>query len=490
MGRMTSRNMLLTPVYPKLSFLRRIADYLSEHPQIVQDAVDEYQKLCTALSRMNECLPWIEIYGETFVDSALVSDCVAEFYLSVIHFWTQACKFYRRRRLWKMFRSVWDNYDTEFGLLEKNMISTAKKVEKSAAAIDMQQAKSARTNQQAMYQSLLNRQSSSRKKDLTRWLSPTAYEVRYYQDDFKAAIKKRHADSCQWLLNNAQFIQFSRFQTGQTPLLWIYAKPGAGKTVLSSYLIHHYQHQRTNNVFYSVVYFFCKKSDGDKNTPTSIVRSLLYQLLEAIEGSDYCDALTHDMEISMINSGQARAVDFDTIWSLFAKHISKLDQPVVILDALDECEVPKVLIQKLKALSKSSNIRIIVTSRPEMHFDKVLAQELSLEIRSEDIDADIKAFIKAKVSKTPLLCQSSVHDMIVDKLSASHGGMFLWAYLVLKELKACRLVEQVQVTLNKLPKGLDAIYRNVLQRLCDSLKSPWVELAKKVFIWVVSASVR
>lgn len=465
-------------------FAGRIANHLSEHLQIVQDAVEEYQKLCTALSRMVDCLPWIEIYGETFAESALVRDCVVGFYVSVIEFWTQACKFYRRRRLWRKARGVWENYDTEFGLLEKNMISTAKKVEKNAAAVDMRQRHSERNNQQAVNKSILTDQAASQKKELIRWLSPLTYEVTYYQDDFNAALKKRHPDSCLWLLQKAEFIQFSLLQMSPNPLLWIYAKPGAGKTVLSSYLIDHYRRQQTN-----LVYFFCKNSDEDKNTATSIIRSLLYQLLEVIEGPEYRSPLSHEIQIAMENSGQHRAVKFDTLWSLFAAHIRNMSQPLVVLDALDECKEPKMLIQKLRDLSESCGIKVIITSRNEAHIRKLLGEKLSLEIRSEDIDADIRAYIKAKVSKPSWSRHNSVHGMIVDKLSAAHGGMFLWVYLMLKELKDCGTVQQVQSSLEKLPKKLPAVYEKVLQRLCESLSDPLLELAKKVFVWVASASV-
>lgn len=426
---------------------------------------------------------------KTFRDSALVSGCVVDFYASVIQFWTQACKFYRRRRLWRSFRKVWDNYDLEFGLLETRMSINANKVKDSADAEHMRRMESARIGQQTVNQSLLNTQNSSRKKHLKKWLSPTAYEVKYYQDDFKAAIRKRHPDSCHWLLNHPQFIQFSQSQIGRNPLLWIFAQPGAGKTTLSSYIIDHYQQKRTNNMSHNVIYFCCKNSDEDKNTPTSIIRSLLYQLLEVIEGPKYDGALSHDAETSLTQSGQSRALDFGTVWSLFAAHVSKMTHPIVVLDALNECKEPKMLIRKLKALSRSSGIRVIVTSRPELHIDKLLGDELSLEVRSENIDADIKAFIKAKILKTPLLCESSVYGMIVDRLSTNHGGMFLWVYLMLKELKVCILVQEVQATLKKPPKGLPAIYANVLQRLCESLNSALLELAKKVFLWVVSASV-
>ena len=94
---------------------------LINQTQIVQNAAEEYEKLCKVLSHMAECLPRIELYTETFLESDLVQNCVNTFYCSILRFWTRACKFYRRRRLWNILRVVWNDYDAEFGDLELEM---------------------------------------------------------------------------------------------------------------------------------------------------------------------------------------------------------------------------------------------------------------------------------------------------------------------------------------------------------------------------------
>ncbi len=94
----------------------------------MQDAAEEYDKICRALSRMVECLPQIELYTETFLDSELVRACVSAFYTSTLRFWTRACKFYRRHRLLNLMRTIWNDFDTEFSELEVNMIENRDRV--------------------------------------------------------------------------------------------------------------------------------------------------------------------------------------------------------------------------------------------------------------------------------------------------------------------------------------------------------------------------
>ena len=143
----------------------------------MQDAAEAYGQLCRALTRIIDCLPRIELYTETFLDSSLVRECVNTFYVSVVRFcrssliliflfelfWdleacfedlgyrdasqnychpqlraatkkttfsgARACKFYRRRRLWNFLRIIWNDFDTQFSNLEVDMERNRDKVE-------------------------------------------------------------------------------------------------------------------------------------------------------------------------------------------------------------------------------------------------------------------------------------------------------------------------------------------------------------------------
>ena len=81
---------------------------------------------------MVDCLPRIELYTETFLDSELVRACVSAYYVSTLRFWTRACKFYRRHRLLNFFRVIWNDFGAEFSELEISMIETRDRVESMA----------------------------------------------------------------------------------------------------------------------------------------------------------------------------------------------------------------------------------------------------------------------------------------------------------------------------------------------------------------------
>lgn len=174
---------------------------------VVQDAAQAYEQLCKALTRMIDCLPRIELYTETFLDSSLVAECVNAFYVSAIRFWAKACKFYRRSRLWNFMRVIWNDFDTEFRDLEVDMVKNRDRVESAALAVHIGESKVATVNQQLVNREILEVPGSTRRKEITAWLAPVAYDVEYFSNDLASARALRHPKTCTWVLHKTEMIQ-------------------------------------------------------------------------------------------------------------------------------------------------------------------------------------------------------------------------------------------------------------------------------------------
>lgn len=455
---------------------------------------------------MAECLPRVELYTETFLESSLVRDCVNAFYSSVLRFWTRVCKFHRRHRLWNFVRVIWNDYEVEFRELEIDMVKCQGRVEgwffkihyrrmpllvtnvalASALANHIGESKVARTQQQTVNMALLEAQLSYRQKDIIAWLASMSYGVDYYMEDFANAKAARHTNTCQWLLAKDDIVRFIETTPRDDAFLWIYAQPGAGKTVLAAFLVDHFASRRHSDC---VLFFFCKDTDDDKRTPIAVARSLLYQLFRALRDRLMASTLIQDISDAMDESGHRTALDFPTIWRIFSNHISDLVTATIIVDALDECRDSNTLTHNLRSLASSCNAAVVLTSRKEEHLYQLLHQGPSLEVSPDDVDADIKAFVEAKVAASPRLSQPSVKQLIVKRLCESHEGMFLWVHYIVKELKSCVSLEQVQEELRGLPKGLDAVYQRILQRLQETLEKQTFKLCSKVLTWVTTAVV-
>lgn len=72
-------------------------------------------------------------------------------------------------------------------------------------------------------------------------------------------------------------------------------------------------------------------------------------------------------------------------------------------------------------------------------------------------------------------------------LSLGRGGMFLWASLMINELKALGTVRQVDDALRSLPSGLEKMHEMIITRLDITLRSAHRQLAIKILMWIVCA---
>lgn len=148
------------------------------------------------------------------------------------------------------------------------------KIEKAAAAIHMNEARAARSEQKTINTELIHATRSTAKsdrhRDIVQWLAPTIHEASYFADDLISAQKKRHACTCIWIHHKPEFKSWfdSDSQDPSIRMLWMSGIPGARKTVLSSYVIDRCRETSANEP---------KNTNADKNSVLSVTRSLVYQ---------------------------------------------------------------------------------------------------------------------------------------------------------------------------------------------------------------------
>lgn len=334
---------------------------------------------------------------------------------------------------------------------------------------------------------LLSANENEQQKEIVRWLAPKEYDAEYYIEDLEYARTLRHPGTCEWIFADAEFKRWSEsIAPSVESLLWIHAIPGAGKTVLSSFLIDRCSAPLAFQPSRPVFYFLFKNTDSDKNSTTAAARSLLYQLYKIRDAEN--SALVEDIKQHVIESGQVKAKNFKTLWSLFARHSAEITGLVIIIDALDECVEPRFLIRGLQKVSIDNKIKIIVTSRREIELVNDLQGWSSMGMGLQEVGADIKAFLEYKVSKSPKLSHPLIRSSILKLLQSRSKGMFLWVALMIKELKTKASIYEIQDALLSLPDGLEKTYERILKRLHDSLKPSPKMLCNRVLKWVLCAT--
>lgn len=132
---------------------------------IVHQSAEEHVKICLSVLAVSDSSPIVELVAEKFNHSELVCSHVVAFYESVLRVWSNASKFYKRRRVFNIFL-VWHDFDPEFGDLDRDMKRHGRAIEKAAATVHMNESRISRLEQTAVNRELMEAKRSA----VTLWV--------------------------------------------------------------------------------------------------------------------------------------------------------------------------------------------------------------------------------------------------------------------------------------------------------------------------------
>ncbi len=227
-----------------------------------------------------------------------------------------------------------------------------------------------------------------------QWLGPFNHEATYFADDLRSACESRHPGTCTWILGRPEFEAWMNSDpngtNAATRMLWLTGVPGAGKTVLSSFVINTCSEGPVPST--PTLYFFFKMTDSDKNSVLAVTRSLVYQLY-LLFPADLCA----DIVSLRDGSGKDKALSARRLWDLFVKHAKDLDNLTIVLDALDECEGVDALLGRMIPFLRCCRARAFVVSRKEENIAVALEEYPQIVITQEDIETDIHSYVTAEI---------------------------------------------------------------------------------------------
>jgi len=277
------------------------------------------------------------------------------------------------------------------------------------------------------------------------------------------------ADSYRWVLNNVDFRRWR--DDGQSRLLWIKGDPGKGKTMLLCGIIDELKCTYDSSL---LSFFFCQATDASINNATAVLRGLIYVLV------DQHPSLISHVQKKYDASGNPLFRDVNA-WVALSEIFTGIleDQSLprthLIIDALDECtrDLDLLLDLVVQTSLAYSNVKWIVSSRNWPSIEKNLDTatqkvRLSLELNEEAVSAAVTAYVQFKVEGLAKRNKYSndTRDAVQRYLSANAHSTFLWVALVCQEL-AKTPGWKTQKKLAVFPPGLSALYRRMMDQICN-----------------------
>jgi hypothetical protein len=277
-------------------------------------------------------------------------------------------------------------------------------------------------------------------------------------------------DSFRWVLENAEFRKWHG--SSQSQLLWIKGDPGKGKTMLMIGIINELLLQVQSQPSRSIAYFLCQATDPKLNNATSILRSVIYMLVQQQPHLISRLRKRYDTNPNLFESANA----FYSLSAIFENMIHDSTQATIYLlvDALDECETGLFNLLKLIARTKfisAAQVKWIVSSRNRDEIEQELEfgteeASLSLELNASHVSDAVAAFIDDRVSRLKALQRNGVLlKQVKEQLLQKSDGTFLWVALVVQEMQKCRRLPEMIKLVERTPRGLAPLYDRMLQQI-------------------------
>ena len=265
--------------------------------------------------------------------------------------------------------------------------------------------------------------------------------------------------------------------------------------MLSIFLTEELERKAKESRNTTVHYFFCDNKDETRHTADSIIRGLLFQLLQLRR-----QLFRHILPTFKVRQHSLfTSSSPESLWRIFRDCIC---DPVVgttycVIDGLDECDEQslEILLARITSLPltnsitfSSCHLHLIVVSR---EIPDVIAESLSSfpRIRLDpdadcEINDDIRRFIEAEVNGLALNRKypRSLTEQVKQTFHERAHGTFLWVSAVAKMLPKYKATE-VDQALELFPPSLDEIYARMLLQIDIDRR----EIAAKILRWVVLA---
>ncbi|PMD59680.1 uncharacterized protein K444DRAFT_529781, partial [Hyaloscypha bicolor E] len=260
----------------------------------------------------------------------------------------------------------------------------------------------------------------------------------------------------QWLTNSPEYVDW---KSGRSRFIWLHGIPGAGKTVLHSFIAEDVKRHCRGIEGSSCAFYYCYFARNQGET-THFLRWVISELCRKIGGiparihTQYKAGLGHLVEGTLLSMLEAAAENFSRVY--------------ITIDALDESanrEHLLKLLHKIVRHTKLGNIQLLATSRKELDIESALSPiATGLSLSNPYVDKDITTYVKGRLREDPKFGRwpESLKSETEAALVKGAKGMFRWAFCQLDILKRLHTLPEIRLALTQLPKTLDETYERIL----------------------------
>ncbi|PTB65337.1 hypothetical protein BBK36DRAFT_1204982, partial [Trichoderma citrinoviride] len=300
-----------------------------------------------------------------------------------------------------------------------------------------------------------------------------------FEDELIMHREARHPETCDWIVQDPGFRNWTLFDPESPPIYWLVAGMGAGKSIMCSRVVD-YMYQQSEPTRCS--YFFIKRGKGEMRDLSTLLLSIAFQM--GLQDAQVRRAIVRLQEGGVSWEGQTDKL----IWrKLFQEAIFNIKSPLThfwIIDGLDECSGASDIYQFFEQLPQ--HVRVLIASQhtPEIQEGMLsLGQRVAIRmVGTEHTASDMRSVVKARLKQ---LNHLETGDDLVSRIVEKSNGSFVWIRLVLKELETAFTDEDIEAILEEVPSDLHEMYARILHSIEKDKRR--AKLAKSILTWITLA---
>lgn len=255
----------------------------------------------------------------------------------------------------------------------------------------------------------------------------------------------------------------------------------------------------------AVAVFYCSYRNAGNHNVDFIFRCLCRQLMEHLRSINHWKAHKHiryaermlEASVSLKAPGNLDA------YGLLEGLLQDLERSYIFVDALDEIQDPLVyidLLEQLEKLTAVPTLRVFLTSRDGEEYYEAAARSQSATIAISPRSEDIRSFVESELDGirnksfrpvfADLIETEESRSSAVQKIVTASAGNYLCAQLLVRTLEGTKWKQEVQDTLDDLPRSLDQLLEFTVHRIKAqdrTLHHALGPIGEKSFMWAMFA---
>ncbi|KAI5779969.1 hypothetical protein DFH27DRAFT_584918 [Peziza echinospora] len=301
----------------------------------------------------------------------------------------------------------------------------------------------------------------------------------------------RAANTCGWLLNTPEFVKWFAgdkidMSNARGRILCCYGMPGAGKTVLASYIIDHITEYVSSQESYCIAYVYCDYRDAENLTPLNVICSLLQQLLSQLPA--FSSQLEEELVVLCEELKKRKSGTFQHVIQLLTLTFNTFKSTFICIDALDEVsDAPRKAILNALCDGMGRRTRIFLTGRPHVResIERYLHVDDIPSITIEADEGDIYAYLSNEIQKDhhPDAMDATLKEEILEAIINQSQGMFLLPAFHIRMVLDHLTKAKRRKALTELPSDLYSAFAATISRI-KCLSPHAAEIGMNALTWV------